>query len=62
MLVTAALNRSLQRGFAREWAESLQIKHRSPLGEIEILRLWRMRGRGGRQSGDTQDGSDDLEI
>lgn len=60
MVVTAGLNRSLQRDFAREWAESLKVKHRSPLGEIEILRLWRMRRRGGRRIGDTPNDKDDL--
>ena len=39
MLITAALNAYLQRDFAREWSESLRIKHRRPLGEKEILRM-----------------------
>ena len=45
MTVTAAINRSLQRDFAREWGESLRIKHREPLGENVIARLLRRRRR-----------------
>lgn len=41
MTVTACINLYLQRDFAREWAESLRIKHAAPLGEDEIKRLWR---------------------
>jgi len=37
MVVTALINRHLQRDFAREWAESIRVKRRSPLGE-EALR------------------------
>lgn len=43
MLLTALLNVYLQRDFAREWNESLQVKHHQPLGEDEIVRLWRKR-------------------
>lgn len=43
MTVTAVLNGYLQRDFAREWVESLKIKHKHPLGEDEIVRLWRKR-------------------
>lgn len=43
MLFTATLNMSLQRDFAREWADSLRIKHPIPLGEQEIWRLWKLR-------------------
>lgn len=43
MLVTAGLNYSLERDFAREWVESLRVKHRRPLGEDELRRLWRRR-------------------
>lgn len=39
MLVTFALNRSLQRDFASEWAESLRVKHAQPLGEDEMARM-----------------------
>ena len=39
MLLTAALNARLQRDFAREWNESLRVKHPAPLGEDEIARL-----------------------
>ena len=40
MLLTMALNRFIQRDFAREWANSLRIKSNLPLGEDEIIRLW----------------------
>jgi putative membrane protein len=39
MLVTAAINRALQHDFAREWSESLRVKHPRPLGEDEIARM-----------------------
>ena len=39
MAVTAAVNIYIQRDFAREWAESLKIKNKAPLGEDEIGRL-----------------------
>lgn len=39
MLITAALNHRLQHDFAREWIESLRVKHAAPLGEDEIARL-----------------------
>jgi putative membrane protein len=39
MLVTAALNYSVQRDFAIEWVESLRVKGRRPLGEDEFARL-----------------------
>lgn len=41
MLLTLALNRWIQRDFAREWASSLRIKHGHPLGEDELVRLWK---------------------
>jgi putative membrane protein len=44
MLITGLLNLSLQRDFAREWADSLRVKHPKPLGEDELARLWRKRG------------------
>jgi putative membrane protein len=40
MLITIALNRYLQQDFAKEWSQSLKIKHNQPLGEDEIVRLW----------------------
>jgi len=40
MLLTMALNRFIQRDFAREWANSLRIKRNLPLGEDAIIRLW----------------------
>ena len=46
MAITAALNYSLERDFAREWAESLRVKMPTPLGEDELLRLWRDRNQG----------------
>jgi putative membrane protein len=47
MLITAALNYALERDFAREWVDSLRVKHAAPLGEDEIARLLRAReGRG----------------
>lgn len=46
MLITAALNYMLERDFAREWIDSLRVKHAAPLGEDEIARLLRERGGG----------------
>ena len=39
MAVTAAINAKLQRDFAREWADSVRVKVRRPLGEDEIQRM-----------------------
>ena len=39
MSFTAAINSVLQRDFAREWSESLSVKHKQPLGEDEISRM-----------------------
>jgi putative membrane protein len=39
MLITYAINRSLQRDFAVEWVESLRVKEARPLGEDEIARM-----------------------
>ena len=39
MLITAAINKKLQRDFAWEWSESLRVKGKRPLGEDEIRRL-----------------------
>ena len=33
MTVTYIVNRNMQRDFAAEWAESIRVKHRKPLGE-----------------------------
>jgi putative membrane protein len=41
MTVTALFNRALQRDFAREWVESLRVKHPRPLGEDEAVRMAR---------------------
>lgn len=46
MLLTAALNRALQRDFAREWSDSLKIKDRRPAGENAIERMLRERATG----------------
>jgi putative membrane protein len=45
MLVTAALNYSVQRDFAAEWVESLRVKDPRPLGEEEYARLRAEAGR-----------------
>jgi putative membrane protein len=39
MLITYAINRSLQHDFASEWTESLRVKQSQPLGEDEITRM-----------------------
>ena len=39
MGVIATVNWRLQRDFAREWAESLRVKHKAPLGEDKIARM-----------------------
>jgi len=41
MLVTYAINRRYQRDFNREWAESLRVKHKKPLGEDALAALVR---------------------
>jgi putative membrane protein len=33
MVITALINRRLQRDFAFEWAESIRIKRKRPIGE-----------------------------
>lgn len=43
MGVVVTVNLSLQRDFAREWAESLKVKHTEPLGESAIARMFRRR-------------------
>ncbi len=43
MTVTAAVNRLLQRDFAREWQDSLRVKQAEPLGEEAVLRMLRAR-------------------
>jgi putative membrane protein len=43
MTVTACINLYLQRDFAQEWAESLRVKRKTPLGEVEIKRMLRDR-------------------
>jgi putative membrane protein len=39
MCITAAINLTLQRDFAGEWAESLRVKQMEPLGETAIARM-----------------------
>lgn len=39
LLVTLVINLSLQKDFAREWADSFRIKLKKPLGEDEIKRM-----------------------
>jgi len=41
MTITALINWHLQRDFAREWTESLRVKHKAPLGEDEVARMSR---------------------
>ena len=48
MLVTAAINLRLQPDFAREWAESLRVKRRRPLGEDEMRRMAQQRSKAER--------------
>lgn len=43
MIFTAMLNSYLQRDFASEWIESFKVKDSKPLGEDEIVRLWKER-------------------
>ena len=39
MSITAGINIAIQRDFAQEWADSLSVKHKEPLGEDEIARM-----------------------
>lgn len=41
MSIVLAINLYLRKDFAREWSDSLRVKHARPLGEDEIARLWR---------------------
>ena len=43
MFITALINWRFQRDFAREWSESLRVKHAAPLGEDEVKRMLRKR-------------------
>jgi putative membrane protein len=38
MTVTYIVNRNMQRDFAAEWAESIRVKHRKPLGEEALVK------------------------
>ena len=51
MLAVAAINRRLQRDFARDWADSLRVKHVEPLGETAIARMLKQRWRRIRRAG-----------
>jgi putative membrane protein len=44
MCVTAGINIYLQRDFAHEWAESLRIHGRAPLGEVAIRQMLQQKG------------------
>jgi putative membrane protein len=44
MGITAGINISLQRDFAREWARSLRIHGRAPLGEVAIRKMLHQKG------------------
>ena len=44
MCVAAAINVALQRDFAREWAESLRVRGRQPLGEVAIRQMLDKKG------------------
>lgn len=44
MCVTAAINVYLQRDFAREWAQSLRVHGRQPLGEVAIRKMLDQKG------------------
>jgi len=38
MTITALVNRRMQRDFAAEWAESIRVKRRKPLGEEAVVK------------------------
>jgi len=38
-LIVAAVNYTLDRNFARDWAESLRVKRREPLGEVALTKM-----------------------
>jgi putative membrane protein len=44
MCVTAGINIYLQRDFAHEWAESLRVHGKKPLGEVAIRRMLNQKG------------------
>jgi putative membrane protein len=44
MCITAAINVYLQRDFAHEWAESLRVHGREPLGEVAIKQMLDQKG------------------
>lgn len=49
MAITMYLNSRLQADFAKEWARSFRVKHKRPLGEDEIYRLWKRKNKTARQ-------------
>ena len=44
MCMTAGINICLQRDFAHEWAQSLRIHGREPLGEVAIRQMLDQKG------------------
>lgn len=50
MSITAALNAWLQRDFSREWVDSVRVRDHRPLGDFELMRLWRQRKRTGKEN------------
>lgn len=44
MGLTCAVNSILQRDFAREWQESVRIKHQGPLGEEKLMQMLKDKG------------------
>jgi putative membrane protein len=44
MCITAGINIYLQRDFAHEWAESLRVRGRQPLGEVAIKKMLDQKG------------------
>jgi putative membrane protein len=38
MTITYFVNRNMQRDFAGEWAESIRVKRRKPLGEEALVK------------------------
>ena len=49
MSITAILNYRYQRDFAREWSESLRVKHPAPLGEVRFQGLRNLAARRGKR-------------
>ncbi len=45
MLMTVVVNLRFQRDFNRDWAESIRVKHKAPLGEDSLARMTRKHSR-----------------